>query len=443
MLYKMMWEMLRPAMPILGLSAAIGGGYIYSQIKNWRFNMIMKNSGLINKDKHMPLIVDKKKYDNRTVYILHLPAGLCLKDLENKKEELTEQLGESITIERAPSGKVAMTVYKNRLGNMYPYEFIDDLKPVEFAVGYSQKGLLKIDLAKEDPHMAIGGTTGSGKSVFLNVIITSAILKPANELEISLIDLKRGVEFGIYKNSSRVQNYAKDADSTIEVLTKLMELMHERLELFARNDVRDIKEYNKRFRHKKLPYHLLVIDEFTLLKHIKGAHEMVEVLLCEARAAGIHIVVALQTHHAENLPGTVKTNLGIVVAFKMKNRTHSRILLESDDAALLRGKGHGILMMQGEMTEFQGFYIDSDRIKELIKHTYVKKEPPKPEVMGVIPSATTTERERAAELFGCIPSGNYNTDPETILHRDEASISETESTGKVISIVRKQINKKG
>lgn len=440
MLYEMMWEMIRPAMPILGISGIILGGHFYKEIKTWRFKALMKNCGLINKDEHIPLIIDKKNDKQKTVYILHLPAGLCLKDMENKIEELTEQLGESVTIERAPSGKVAMTVYKQRLGTMYPYENIVGLKPVEFAVGYSQKGILKIDLAKEDPHMAIGGTTGSGKSVFLNVIITSAILKPASDLILSLIDLKRGVEFGIYKNSSRVAHYAKDPDSTIEVLSNLTEIMHQRLEMFARYDVRDIKEYNKR-RRKKLPYHLLVIDEFTLLKHIKGAHEMVEVLLCEARAAGIHIVVALQTHHAENLPGTAKTNLGVIVAFKMKNRAHSRILLESDEGALLRGKGHGILMEQGTLTEFQGFFIDSNKIRELIKHTYIKKQS-KPELMGVIPSAHSTKGKEPTGISGRIPSSEHIPNTKIVLHRDEASVGEAKGTGKVVSFTRKQTGEK-
>jgi S-DNA-T family DNA segregation ATPase FtsK/SpoIIIE len=374
----------------IGAAAASLVPLAISHFRNRKFKYLMTMCGLQNKDEQLPLIIDKKDDPQKTVYILHLPAGLCMKDFENQKEELAEGFGGTVEITKAPSGELALTVYKNRLGSMYPFEVVEGLKPMEFAIGYSHKGLLKIDLQGVDPHMAIGGATNSGKSVFLKVLITAAILKPVDELIISLVDLKRGVEFGIFERSSRIENYAKDDAGTIDLLTSLTEEMNRRLDLLARyKDIENIKEYNKRFRHKKLPYHLLVIDEFTLLKYIPGAHEMVEVLLCQARAVGIHVVIALQTHHAENLPGTIKTNLGTIVSFKMRNEAHSRILLECGDAAKLRGMGHGLLLAAGEMREFQGFYIDSARIRKLIGHTYVEKKKSEPELMGVIPSAST------------------------------------------------------
>lgn len=347
----------------------------------------MTMCGLANKDKQLPLIIDKKTDDKKTVYILHLPAGLCLTDFEKQKEELSEGFGGTVEIEKAPSGETALTVYKGQLGNMYQFEIIDSLKPMEFAVGYSHKGLLKIDLQGVDPHMAIGGATNSGKSVFLKVLITAAILKPKEELIISLCDMKKGVEFAVFAKSSRIDNYAKDAEGTLELLSNLTDEMNRRLDLLAKySDIENIKEYNRRFKRKKLPYHLLVVDEFTLLKGIDGAHEMMDILLCQARAVGIHIAIALQTHHAENLPGTIKTNLGTIVSFKMRNEAHSRILLECGDAAKLRGMGHGLLLSAGTMQEFQGFYIDSQTVRKLIKHTYVEKKEHEPEIMGVIPS---------------------------------------------------------
>jgi DNA segregation ATPase FtsK/SpoIIIE-like protein len=95
------------------------------------------------------------------------------------------------------------------------------------------------------------------------------------------------------------------------------------------------------------------------------------------------------------MPGTIKTNLGVVVAFKMRNEAHSRILLERGDAANLRGKGHGLILAEGKLTEFQGFYIDDTMIKNLIGHTYIKMKPPEPEKIGVIPSENRKERKPA------------------------------------------------
>jgi len=440
-------ELVRPNLPIIYTTGAVCGGLVINSLRKRKFERLMVNCGLINKDKQIPLIIDKKTTEDKIVYILHLPAGLCMDDLEKQKEELQEQFQGSVIIERAPSGKVAMTIHKRKLGKMYPFEYIEEiggkkLLPVEFAIGYSNSGVQVLSLEK-NVHCGIGGATGSGKSVCLKTIITQAILKPKEELEISLIDLKR-VEFGIFRRSSRIKDYADNVNGAMELLTNLTDMMYERLDLFAKyDDIVNIHEYNKRFRHKKLPFHLLVIDEFTLLKSVKGAHDKLEILLAECRATGISIVLSLQTHHADNLPSLLKVNILNVVAFKTKTEIFSRVLIESPDAAHLRSRGHGILKADDDVSEFQGFYVDSDMIKPLIQHTYIKKQPPKVEIMGVIPSATTTEREEPTELFGCIPSGEHVTASATILHGDETEFGKEESTGKVISFTQKQVGKKG
>lgn len=366
---------------------------LYLLTRDDGFKNLLKNCGLINKDGKYPLVINKKAKGPLIDYVLHLPPGLSIKDFETKREALSQGLGGPIELSKAQSGKLIMAVLKGSLGRMYPFEFIPGLKPVEFAIGYTQRGLLKLSLQDLDPHMAIGGTTNSGKSVFLKVIITAAALKPADELILWLIDLKRGVEFGIFEKSSRVANYAKDPETTLEVLDNLLEIMEDRLDLLAMRDVENIGEYNRKYKQKRMPYHLLVIDEFTLLKYVKGAHEKVEILLCQARAVGIHIIISLQTHHSENLPGTIKTNLGTIVSFKMRNKAHSEILLESGEAASLRGSGHGLLLAEGRLKEFQGFYIDSMTIKKLIGHTYIRKEKKEEkEQIGVMPSGTNEER---------------------------------------------------
>lgn len=399
MLVNIMLDMILPSIPYFGATAVVSLGVWGFTLRHKKFDKLMKNCGLINKDKKIPFIVQKKAGEQKTDYILSLPLGLCMKDLENQKDELSEGLHGQVEIQGTQSGKTLLTVFKGKLGTMYPFRHITEinskpLKPVEFAVGYSHRGLLTISLQDLDPHMAIGGATNSGKSVFIKVIVTAGILKPPEQLVISLIDLKRGVEFGIFERSSRITNYAKDPESTLEVLATLKQVMNDRLDLLAKyGDIENINEYNRRFKHKKMPFHLLVIDEFTLLKFIDGAHDMVEVLLCQARAVGIHVILSLQTHHSENLPGTIKTNLGTIVSFKMRNRRHSEILLECGDAADLRGMGHGLLLAEGNLKEFQGFYIDSQTIKELIKHTYIDKKPAEPELMGVMKNDTSKKGE--------------------------------------------------
>jgi S-DNA-T family DNA segregation ATPase FtsK/SpoIIIE len=229
----------------------------------------------------------------------------------------------------------------------------------------------------ENPHLLIGGTSGSGKSVMLRTIITSIIQNKSAMLH--LCDLKGGVEFAIFKRSSRVNTFAKNMPEAATQMIMLKDEMYKRLDLFEQQKVVNLDEYNKKTK-ANLPRHLLIIDELAnITLSSKDLTETLDELLRMARAVGIHIILATQRPSADVLPGTLKANISATVCFKTRNHVNSEILLDHKGAEDLRGKGHGIYQTSDEM-EFQGLFLSPKDAEELIKHTYIEKKVEKSDI---------------------------------------------------------------
>jgi S-DNA-T family DNA segregation ATPase FtsK/SpoIIIE len=330
---------------------------------------LMRSCGIKNNNDKVPLLYNKKKKDYGYEMTLHLPAGLCLSDVEKHKEALETNLNARIELLPSTNRKMILKAYTKRLKALYPYETVDT-KDLTFPLGYSYKGLITHTMNDENPHLLIGGTSGSGKSVMLRVIITFLILN--KKVTLHLCDLKGGVEFAIFKNSSRVKTFAKNMGEAAAQLLMLKEEMYRRLELFEEQKVVNLAEYNKKTK-SNLPEHVQIIDELAnITLQSKDLTETLDELLRMARAVGIHIILATQRPSADVLPGTLKANISATICFKCRNNVNSQILLDHKGAEDLKGKGHGIYQTSDEQ-EFQGLFLSSEDAEELIKHTYVEK----------------------------------------------------------------------
>jgi S-DNA-T family DNA segregation ATPase FtsK/SpoIIIE len=330
---------------------------------------LFKACGLKSKDDKIPLVYSKKKKDYGYEMTLHLPAGLCLSDVEKHKEAIETSLNAKIELLPSTNQKMVLKAYTKQLKTLYPYEQ-PDTKSLTFPLGYSYKGLITHTMDDENPHLLVGGGSGSGKSVLLRIIITFLILN--KKVVLHLCDLKGGVEFAIFKNSSRVKTFAKNMDEATAQLLMLKEEMYKRLELFEEQKVVNLAEYNKKTK-SHLPEHVQIIDELAnITLSNKDLTEVINELLRMARAVGIHIILATQRPSADVLPGTLKANISATVCFKTRNHVNSEILLDRKGAEDLRGKGHGIYQTSDEQ-EFQGLFLSSEGAEELIKHTYVEK----------------------------------------------------------------------
>ena len=244
------------------------------------------------------------------------------------------------------------------------------------------------DLAKM-PHLLMAGATGQGKSVGLNAIITSLIYKKhPSELKFVMVDPKK-VELTLYSKIERhflaklpdaEEAIITDNAKVINTLNSLCIEMDDRYELLKNAFVRNIKEYNAKFKarklnpengHRYLPYIVLIVDEFADL--IMTAGKEVELPIARlaqlARAVGIHLIIATQRPSVNVITGTIKANFPGRVAFRVTSKIDSRTILDSPGADQLIGKGDMLFTTGNELVRLQCAFVDTpevDNITEFI-----------------------------------------------------------------------------
>lgn len=244
-----------------------------------------------------------------------------------------------------------------------------------------------VDLAKM-PHLLVAGATGQGKSVGLNAIITSLLYKKhPSELKIVMVDPKK-VEFSIY---SPIENHflAKipdgndpiitDVTKVVQTLKSLCQLMDNRYDLLKKAKVRNIKEYNAKFKERKLnpenghafmPYIVVIIDEFGDL--IMTAGKEVELPIARiaqlARAVGMHMVIATQRPTTNIITGTIKANFPARMAFKVMSRIDSQTILDRTGANQLVGKGDMLFLAGNDPIRVQCAFVDTPEVEQINAH---------------------------------------------------------------------------
>jgi len=262
-----------------------------------------------------------------------------------------------------------------------------------------------VDLAKM-PHMLMAGATGQGKSVGLNAVLTSLLYKkhPA-EVKFVLVDPKK-VELNIYNKIER--HYlaklpdAEDAiitDNTkvINTLNSLCIEMDNRYELLKNAMCRNIKEYNAKFKTRKLnpddghaflPYIVLVVDEFADL--IMTAGKEVETPIARlaqlARAIGIHLIIATQRPSVNVITGIIKANFPARIAFRVTSKIDSRTILDSGGADQLIGRGDMLYTQGNDLTRIQCAFVDTPEVEKIAEYIGSQKAYPEahllPEFVG-------------------------------------------------------------
>lgn len=243
-------------------------------------------------------------------------------------------------------------------------DFINSNFRLPLALGETRDGTkLIVDLV-EMPHLLIGGSTGSGKSILLQTIINSIILSKAN-FRLALIDPKR-VEFSYYNNLSYLYGpISNDVFSSIDLLHKLVEEMDRRFFLFEKVGCRDISCYKK-----PMPYIIIVIDELADLMMV--SKKEVQILICrlaqKSRACGIHLVIATQRPSVNVITGLIKANFPSRISCKVSSIVDSRTILDRSGAEKLAGKGDAIIdCSYFNFKRFKGAYISEEEIKQNIK----------------------------------------------------------------------------
>ncbi len=248
------------------------------------------------------------------------------------------------------------------------------------------------DLAKM-PHLLVAGATGQGKSVGLNAIITSLLYsKRPEELKFVMVDPKR-VEFSLY---SKIEKYylaeipnceqpiITNMENVVATLSSLCAEMDERYKLLEKAYVRQVSEYNEKFKahkldpregHRYMPYIVVIIDEFADL--IMTAGKEVEIPIARlaqlARAIGIHVIIATQRPSTNVITGMIKANFPVRIAFKVSSGVDSKTILDSTGAQQLIGRGDMLISNNGEMIRVQCAFVDTPEVEEVCD--YISRQP--------------------------------------------------------------------
>ncbi len=258
--------------------------------------------------------------------------------------------------------------------------------PIAFGKTISNETFV-VDLAKM-PHLLMAGATGQGKSVGLNAVITSLLYKkhPA-EIKFVLVDPKK-VELTLFNKIER-HYLAKLPDSeeaiitdntkVINTLNSLCIEMDHRYELLKLALVRNIKEYNTKFKarklnpndgHKFLPYIILVVDEFADL--IMTAGKEVETPIARlaqlARAIGIHLIIATQRPSVNVITGIIKANFPARIAFRVTSKIDSRTILDAQGADQLIGRGDMLYTQGNDVTRIQCAFVDTPEVAKITEY---------------------------------------------------------------------------
>ena len=348
-----------------------------------RLNVVLKSYGINAKPVAEELVQSTTRF---TRFRVELKPGETEANLTKRKDDIARELeaaGE-IFISRVPGTHyIAIDVpFSGKREPLRLFSYMDLLREskgaLSFVAGQEPDGSLRIVDLEEAPHMLVAGTTGSGKSVFLNSVIASlADTHSADDLELVLVDPKQ-VEFYFYEGLPHLRNnqILTDPVEAIEMLEKVRTVdIPERIAKIQSSHSKNILQHNEKCPEDKLKHLIIVIDEYSALVNAaslqgKKVRDEFEKNLCTlifmARAYGIHLIIATQYPTATYVTPALKSNLPFRVAFRLPSYKDSMTILDRTGAEDLLGNGDMLLLSDNGMARLQGCYISEDELVEFV-----------------------------------------------------------------------------
>jgi S-DNA-T family DNA segregation ATPase FtsK/SpoIIIE len=312
----------------------------------------------------------------------------------NRVLGLTEDLclalqAESILIERIP-GKSTIGIEVPNVNRqtialreiVESPEFFNSPSKLTLAMGRDLHGRIRVTDLAAMPHLLIAGSTGTGKSVFINSLMMSILYKASpDDVKMVLMDPKR-LELNLYENIPHlIAPVVTDPKIASNVLRNATREMENRLKLLAQKGVRNIEQYNRTFQkkeslslfetteeseHKPLPYLVIVIDELADLMMVdtSNVEESITRLAQMARAVGIHLILATQRPSVDVITGLIKANFPARISFRVASKIDSRTILDANGSESLLGKGDMLYLPAGSsrLHRIHGPMVSEDEI---------------------------------------------------------------------------------
>ena len=327
-------------------------------------------------------VVDHKTGPTFTQYAITLPDNMSVNKLMPLDKDIKRKLRIEKDIRIIPSvpgldavgievpNKTPSIVGLRSLINSPDFEKPDKLY---FVIGVDVSGRAVYGDLLKMPHLLVAGSTGSGKSVCLNVLICSILYHyPPEFVRFIMIDPKK-VELTVYRNMPHmlIPSTITDMDKAVNALAWAVAEMERRYDLLGKYNCRSVAEYNaiaKEKGEKPLYYIVFIVDELANLMTMakRDAEEKLDLLTSKARAAGIHLVLATQRPSVDVVTGTIKNNIPTRITFRVTSQTDSRTILDQGGAEALFG--HGDMLYRpgeggGEPLRLQGPFLDNEILK--------------------------------------------------------------------------------
>ena len=329
-----------------------------------------------------------------TQYEMEVKSGTRLSKISSIHSEIALALAaKDVRIQTPIPGKSTIGIeIPNKVTSMVTVREILELVPKTKAdskllvtLGRDIMGRPQYCEINKTPHLLVAGSTGSGKSVCINSIIVSILMRAKpDEVKLVLVDPKK-VELSMYNGVPHLlAPVVTDPKKANIALKKIVVEMENRYELFSRSGTKNIAGYNTYIdkkneslpydeKIKHLPYIVVIIDELAdlMLVAAKEVEDSIMRITQMARAAGIHLIVATQRPSTDVITGVVKANIPSRIAFAVSSSIDSRTILDATGAEKLLGKGDMLFLPQGENTpiRIQGTFIDDDEIKRVADYT--------------------------------------------------------------------------
>lgn len=370
-----------------------------------------------------------------TLYEIVPQAGVKISKIANLSDDIAlrlSALGVRIIAPMPGKGTIGMEV-PNKTKQMVPaLEVLRDPKfanstmelPIAFGKTISNE-VFVVDLATM-PHLLMAGATGMGKSVGINMLLTSLLYKKhPSQLKIVMVDPKK-VELSIYSKIERhflaklpdsEEAIITDTKKVVNTLNSLCIEMDTRYSLLKDASCRNIKEYNPKFISRKLnpneghhylPYIVVVIDELADLMMTAGkeVEQPIARIAQLARAVGIHLVLATQRPSVNVITGTIKANFPARLSFRVTSTIDSRTILDEGGANQLIGKGDMLLKINSETVRLQCAFIDTPEVENLVEFIGNQRGYASPHLLPEFYDENADHSERDVDLSNKDPKFN-------------------------------------
>ena len=358
-----------------------------------------------------------------TQYELDLKAGTKVNKLLGIQREIALAMAaKDVRIQAPIPGKNTIGIelpnkvnasvsFKEVLSNMPE---INEKTLLAVGLGKDIMGKVKWCEINSTPHLLVAGSTGSGKSVCINCIIASILMRARpDQVKLVLVDPKK-VEFSMYDGVPHLLSpVVTDAKKASIALKNIVLEMERRYELLEHTKNKNIVGYNKfcetHPEYQKLPYIVVIIDELAdlMLVAAKEVEDSIMRITQMARAAGIHLIVATQRPSTDIITGVVKANIPSRISFAVSSQIDSRTILDMGGAEKLLGKGDMLFLPMGESIPMrvQGAYVSEEEIEKLVNYTIGQQK-------AIYDESLTVDRSGGDSSGGSKAGDDYASDDE-------------------------------